>query len=170
MNILNLLEHYIIIAWSLLINTLIEFSPTIMISIFITLLALIIADYIQYHIHEYGHVLKLKEAIYNDKKIKSDNITIQVVKFKGYTKRKVYSEYFQYLENNKQETEYQNIIKDIATNGYQFSKQMETYKLFWIVCSFILISTIIFTIYTIFYNSNHTTISFTLLFFIMLTI
>lgn len=161
MNILNLLKQIRII--------LIEFSPAIMISIFITLLALIIADCIQYHIHEYGHVLKLKEAIYNDKKIKSDNITIQVVKFKGYTKRKVYSEYFQYLENNKQETEYQNIIKDIATNGYQFSKQMETYKLFWIVCSFILISTIIFTIYTIFYNRDHTTISFTLLFFIMLT-
>ena len=145
-------------------NTLIEFSPAIMISISIMLVTLILLQHIQYHIHEYGHVLKLKEAIYNDKKIKSDNITIQVVKFKGYVKRKVYSEYFQYLENNKQETEYQNIIKDIATGGYNFSKRISEYKVFWIVCSFILISTIIFTIYTIFYNSNHTTISFTLLF------
>ena len=155
-------------------NTLIEFSPAIMISISIMLVTLILLQHIQYHIHEYGHVLKLKEAIYNDKKIKSDNITIQVVIFTTFfglwiSKIKVYSEYFQYLDNNKQEIEYQDIIKDIATGGYNPNKQISKYKLFWITCSFILIFTIIFTIFTIFYNSNHTTISFTLLFFIMLT-
>ncbi len=173
MNILNWLKHYIIIIWSV-INRLIEFSPAIMISISIMLVTLILLQHIQYHIHEYGHVLKLKEAIYNDKEIKSDNITIQVIKFTNHfglltPKVKVYSDYFKILENNKQKPKYQNIIKNIAAAGHNYSKLISEYKLFWITCFSILISTIIFTIYTICYNNNHTTISFTLLFFITLT-
>ena len=161
-NILNFLKPYITTALPLIIFIEITFA---------LLLVIKIAHYIQYHSHEYGHISKLKKAIYNDKEIKFDNITIQVAKFKGFlipTKIKTYSNYFKYLENKKQDANYQAIIKDIAIGGYEFSKKVTTYKLFWIICSFICISTLIFPVFTIFYNNNYAIVSLPLLLFITL--
>lgn len=97
--------------------------------------------------------------------MKSHEISIQVVKFKGVfipTKIKTYSNYFEYLKNKKQEYEYQSIIKNIAIGGYEFSKNIiTTYKLFWTMCASIWILISIFTLFTIFYISNHTAINIT---------
>ncbi len=95
----------------------------IMIGLAVILLTVMINRKYEYHFHEYGHVIKLKENIYKDiynykKEIKSDEINIQVVKFLGSFKVKTYCDYFKYLENKKQLTEYQEVIKDIAISGY----------------------------------------------------
>mgnify|MGYP005771476807 FL=1 len=101
----------------------------IMIGLAVILLTVMINRKYEYHFHEYGHVIKLKENIYKDiynykKEIKSDEINIQVVKFLGSFKVKTYCDYFKYLENKKQLTEYQEVIKDIAIGGYVFSKHV----------------------------------------------
>lgn len=101
---------------------------------------IIITGPIQCRIHEYGHVLKLKKEIYKDinnykEETNSNIINIKIAKFEcDYKikehidyKIKTYSDYFIYLQNKKQEFKYQNIIKDIAINGYQFNKQAIMY-------------------------------------------
>ncbi len=158
MNILNFTPN--IIIWC-----------EIIISLMIILFILIGLHCLQYHIHEYGHILELKKSIYKNireykKEMKSNKINIQVIKFKGIlipTKIKTYSDYFEFLKNKKQECEYQNIIKNIAISGYEFSKNIIiTYKLFWIMCFSIWISISTFTLFTIFYIGSHTTINITI--------
>ncbi len=125
----------------------------IIISFAISLLILWVLYGIQSYIHEYGHVLKLKEMIYKYKKdIETNIVRIQVAKF-GTWKIKAYSDYFEILENNNQKTKYQIIIKDIAINGYEFSKQIIPYKLFGIICFIIWIITPLLIIFTILYNN-----------------
>ncbi len=118
-------------------------SISIIILLLILILTLFRLHYIQSYKHEYGHVLKLKEMIYKHKKdIEANTISIQVAKF-GTWKVKTYSDYFEILENNKQKAEYQIIIKDIAINGYEFSKQIMLYKPFCIVYCIIWLITLI---------------------------
>ena len=40
--------------------------PTVIILLLVVLPPIIIIYHIQYHVHEYGHVLELKKAIYKD--------------------------------------------------------------------------------------------------------
>ena len=95
----------------------------------LTIIALIIANYYQYHYHEYGHILKIIEnSIKDADKYKTETntnvINIQVAKSKGIlipTKIKTYSNYLEYLEHKNQDIEYQEIIKDIAVSGCSFS-------------------------------------------------
>lgn len=101
-----------------------DFKATIMISIIITVIILLLTGlalyHVQSHTYEYGHVLKLKEIIYEHKKdIEANTVKIQVAKFTTFfglmiSKIKVYSDYFEILKNNKQKAKYQNILKDIA--------------------------------------------------------
>ncbi len=131
--------------------------PTVIILLLVVLPPIIIIYHIQYHVHEYGHVLELKKAIYKDidnykKETKTDKISIQVIKFIGCDKKKTYSDYFQYLENKKQEFKYQSIIKDIADGGYLFSKQIIVYKYLWITYFVIWVIISIFTMFNPYYN------------------
>lgn len=70
----------------------------------------------------------------------------------------MYSDYFEILENNKQKAKYQNIIKDIAINGYDFSKKIMLYKSFCIVYCIIWLITLIAII-----RNNCVTINFDLI-------
>lgn len=126
--------------------------PLLLIFIVVSIL---IIHHIQYQIHEYGHVLELKKSIFKDienykKETETNKINIQVIKFIGCDKKKTYSDYFQYIENKKQEFKYQSIIKDIATSGYLFSKQIITHKYLWITYC----STWIIVLFTILYTHH----------------
>lgn len=106
-------------------------------------------DKYKFYYHEYGHVLKIIENSVKDidnyiEEMKSDKINIQVIEFTKFfriltLKRKTYSDYFEYLENKKQETDYQKIIKDIAIGGYKFSKKFKIHIKFYVLCAFLTI-------------------------------
>ena len=118
----------------------------------IMLLVIVIIDKYQFHLHEYGHVLKIKENLYKNiddykKKTNLKTVTIEVIIFTTPfspipVKRKIYSEYFTYLEKNSKDIRYQNIIKDIAIGGYSFSKKILNPKLLRAILVSALISTI----------------------------
>ena len=128
----------------------------IIVMIILSIAALMIASYYQYHYHEYGHILKIVEnSIKDADKYKNETntniINIQVAKFKGIlipTKIKTYSNYLGYLEYKNQDIEYQEIIKDIAVGGCSFSMNniwsMKFHKPY--ITVFINITTFIFLI------------------------
>ena len=77
MNILNFTPN--IIIWC-----------EIIISLMIILFILIGLHCLQYHIHEYGHILELKKSIYKNireykKEMKSNKINIQVINLKAFS-------------------------------------------------------------------------------------
>ena len=124
----------------------------IIVMIILSIAALMIASYYQYHYHEYGHVLKIIENSVKDAnnyitETNTSIINIQVAKL-GIWKRKTYSNYFEYLENKKQETKYQEIIKDITVGGRNFSinvvKHIKFHKPY--IIALIYITTIILSI------------------------
>ena len=112
---------------------------SILVLLIIIFLVIYFLDMYIFYFHEYGHISKmienLKKDIHNYEKEVKSNIIIQVTEYATFFnvitfKRKTYSNYFKYLENKRQESKYQDIIKDIAIGGYEFSKQLENYKIF----------------------------------------
>ncbi len=116
-----------------------------------------ILDKYKFYYHEYGHVMKIKEHLLKDinnytEETKSNKVNIKVVEFIPLCrirtqKRKTYSNYFEYLENKKQEIDYQKIIQDIAINGYEFSKKAIKYTEFQKLCTKLSIITTTFILF-----------------------
>lgn len=137
-------------------NILSNLSVATLISVILLLIILLVIfltiyflDKYIFYFHEYGHILKIVKNLNEDKydyeKDINTDIVIQVVEYTTFFnfitfKRKTYSNYFKYLENKKQESKYQSIIKDIAIGGYEFSKQLENYKSFHILHTIFIIS------------------------------
>lgn len=137
-------------------NILSDLSVATLIAIILLLILLLVVfltiyflDKYIFYFHEYGHILKIVKNLNKDKydyeKGINTNIVIQVIEYTTFFnfitfKRKTYSNYFKYLENKKQESKYQSIIKDIAIGGYEFSKQLENYKSFHILHIIFIIS------------------------------
>ncbi len=136
-------------------NILSNLSVATLIAIILLLILLLVVfltiyflDKYIFYFHEYGHILKIIKNLNEDKydyEGINTNLVIQVIEYTTFFnlitfKRKTYSNYFKYLENKKQDSKYQSIIKDIAIGGYEFSKQLENYKSFHILHTIFIIS------------------------------
>lgn len=136
-------------------NILSNLSVATLIAIILLLILLLVVfltiyflDKYIFYFHEYGHILKIIKNLNEDKydyEGINTNLVIQVIEYTTFFnlitfKRKTYSNYFKYLENKKQDSKYQSIIKDIAIGGYEFSKQLENYKSFHILHTIFTIS------------------------------
>jgi len=128
-------------------------------AIIIGILTITVLDKHKFYYHEYGHVMKIKEHLLKDidnyiEKTKSNKVTIKVVEFIILhkiipLKRKTYSNYFEYLENKKQEIDCQKIIQDIAIGGYEFSKKAIKYTEFQKLCTKLSVITTTFILFTL---------------------